>query len=203
MRVIRGRAPVPWEPAGDPRITASEPGIEIGVRSFLHPGTGEKVENPFFTKSEGVTVCSITTKRSLLLVRQFKQAANAIVTECPAGFIRPGEKAVEAAERELQEETGFAAKEVIETSPAQKMLHAPRKSPSGFYTCVALGCRDIGDQSLDATEDAIEVLEATPGEVWEFLRSGEIRSVESREAFFNALLWGYLRFPHRLTYCMP
>ena len=195
MRVIRGNTPKVWEQVGDQEILASRRGLELGVQSFRHPRTGEVIENSFFTKNEGVTVCTITVDGKLLLVRQFKQAAKDIVLEFPAGFIKPGESAVAAATRELKEETGFEPGEVIQTSPIKKILYAPRKSPSGIKTCIALDCKDIGTQSLDESEDAIQVLEATFKEVWDLLRNGEIRSVESREAVFNAVLLGYLSPP--------
>ncbi len=194
MRVIRGRTPVKWKRVGSSKILASSCGIEIGVQSFQHPRTGVVVENSFFAKPEGITVCALTSGGNILLVEQFKQAVYDIVSELPSGLIRPGEDAVVAGERELREETGFASGKVVLTSSPEKLLHAPRRSQSGFFTCVASNCRDEGNQRLDATEDAIKVLEATPEEVWEFLRSGKIRSVESREAIFNASLMGYLRF---------
>lgn len=195
MRVIRGSTPVAWRAVGEPKILASRQGLELGVQSFRNPRTGEVIENSFFTKNEGVTVCTITVDGNLLLVRQFKQAAKDIVLEFPAGLIKPGESAVAAATREIREETGFESGKVFQTSPTNKILYAPRKSPSGIKTCIALNCKDIGTQSLDKSEDAIQVLEATFKEVWDLLRNGEIRSVESREAVFNAILLGYLSPP--------
>lgn len=46
----------------------------------------------------------------ILLIRQYRHAANKFLLELPAGRIEPGEKLIPAAKRELIEETGYRAK---------------------------------------------------------------------------------------------
>ncbi len=46
----------------------------------------------------------------VLLERQYRYAANAVMWELPAGRIDPGETALQGAKRELIEETGYRAK---------------------------------------------------------------------------------------------
>ena len=46
----------------------------------------------------------------VLLIQQYRYAANAFIWEIPAGRIEPGEDQLESAKRELKEETGFSAK---------------------------------------------------------------------------------------------
>jgi ADP-ribose pyrophosphatase len=43
---------------------------------------------------------------SVLLIRQYRDAIRQEILEIPAGILNPGESAVEAARRELQEEVG-------------------------------------------------------------------------------------------------
>ncbi|MFN8377643.1 MAG: NUDIX hydrolase [Anaerolineae bacterium] len=43
----------------------------------------------------------------VLMVRQFRMAANRVMLEIPAGTLNPGEEPLVCAERELQEETGY------------------------------------------------------------------------------------------------
>ena len=46
----------------------------------------------------------------ILLIRQYRHAADSFLLEIPAGRIEPGEKLIPAAKRELIEETGYRAK---------------------------------------------------------------------------------------------
>ena len=46
----------------------------------------------------------------ILLIRQYRHAADSFLLELPAGRMEPGEKLIPAAKRELIEETGYRAK---------------------------------------------------------------------------------------------
>jgi ADP-ribose pyrophosphatase len=50
------------------------------------------------------------TDPDILLIRQYRHAAEQFLLELPAGRIEPGEKLIPAAKRELIEETGYRAK---------------------------------------------------------------------------------------------
>lgn len=61
------------------------------------------------------TVASLVlvSKRELVLVRQYRPMFGASLLELPGGLIEPGESALEAAEREVMEETGYSVMAVI------------------------------------------------------------------------------------------
>ncbi|KAI0747793.1 NUDIX hydrolase domain-like protein [Daedaleopsis nitida] len=54
---------------------------------------------------------------STVIIEQFRPPVNRYVVELPAGLISEGESPEETAIRELEEETGFKATSVIQTSP--------------------------------------------------------------------------------------
>jgi ADP-ribose pyrophosphatase len=53
---------------------------------------------------------AVDKKDRILLVKQFRLPAGKDLWELPAGRIDPGEKPLQAAKRELREETGYQAK---------------------------------------------------------------------------------------------
>jgi ADP-ribose pyrophosphatase len=57
----------------------------------------------------GAAVVAVDESRQVVLVRQYRPAVGASLLELPAGLIDPGEKPIDAARRELEEEAGYAA----------------------------------------------------------------------------------------------
>lgn len=53
---------------------------------------------------------AVDEKKRILLVRQYRLPARKFIWELPAGRIDPGESALQAARRELKEETGYRAR---------------------------------------------------------------------------------------------
>lgn len=66
-------------------------------------------EEPYYRLSCGdsVEVLAVTDDRKIILVRQFRPAVDREILEFPAGYINNKESIIEAAKRELYEETGF------------------------------------------------------------------------------------------------
>jgi ADP-ribose pyrophosphatase len=190
MRIVIKAELQKWEQPGATRFLAKQHGLSLSELTFVHPVTRKEELYTQFIKKEGFTVVPVTTDGHLVLVRQFKQASRDFFLEFPCGVMKPDEAGTEAAMRELLEETGYTTVRTLETSSG--MIHlAPRKSPSGYRTFVALGCRFTGKQALDEGEDAIEVYEATVDEVRDLIIKRDIRSCESRDAFFMARELGH------------
>ncbi|MFH1713229.1 MAG: NUDIX hydrolase [Candidatus Jacksonbacteria bacterium] len=62
---------------------------------------------------ESVAIVPVLENRKIVLIKQYRYLANNFLWEIPAGGIKKGESKKQAALRELQEETGFAAKKLI------------------------------------------------------------------------------------------
>lgn len=73
-----------------------------------HKSIREVVEH-----SGGVTILAINNENKILFVRQFRYPVKEVSIELPAGKLEPNENPDNAAPRELEEETGFLAKEWI------------------------------------------------------------------------------------------
>jgi len=74
--------------------------------------SGKKAEREIVEHPGAVAVVALTKEKEIILVRQFRKAANEVLLEIPAGVPLPGEKPEETARRELEEETGYHAKKV-------------------------------------------------------------------------------------------
>lgn len=80
---------------------ATDPsGFEIKRSIIKHPGSA--------------VMMAVDEQDRVLLVKQFRLPAERELWELPAGRLDPGESALEAAKRELREETGYQAKKWTE-----------------------------------------------------------------------------------------
>lgn len=192
MKTVISAVLQPWQKVGQPQVLAKKFNVSVGIQLYVNPNTGEQEEHSFFTKQEGVAVCCLTHGGDLVLVRQFKQAANGMVIEFPAGIFKQDENVTTAALNEVLQETGYVPSKVV-LLPGKTLL-APRKSPSGEWSAVATGCVFTGKQNLDAGEAGIEVLEVSVEEFWTMVARGEILSAPTILAATKAALAGHITF---------
>ena len=97
---------------------------EIYKGKFLHyikTGNWEWVTRP--NDISAAVIAAVTDKKELILIEQFRIPMNAPVIELPAGLVGDGdyegEESFIAAQRELEEETGYYAKNF------KKVVHGP------------------------------------------------------------------------------
>ncbi len=93
----------------------------------LEFSNGEKAEYERIQANAGraVMIAAITDEREVLLVREYAAGTERYELQLPKGIIEPGELSQDAANRELAEETGFAAASL-------KVLQVIRVSPGYF-----------------------------------------------------------------------
>lgn len=108
-------------------------------------------------------IVPVTAEGEFIIIRQFRPAVNSYVIEFPAGLNDKGESLEDAARRELLEETGYSAKEMI------FLAQGPISSgASGEILTVYLakGLEFQGEQQNDEAED-IEVFRIPAGELYD------------------------------------
>ena len=91
----------------------------------------EVVEHP-----GGVCILPVDENGDCTMVRQFRYPFGKMLLEAPAGKLEYGEDPLECAVRELSEETGFQADELI---PMGSMCTSPGYSTERLYLYLALG----------------------------------------------------------------
>lgn len=121
-------------------------------------------------------ILPITQSGNVLLVVQPRVfTKNTVGVEVPAGYIETNEEAIEAAKRELLEETGYLATDLkLLTSYYQDQ----GISSAYNYVFLAEGCKKVGSQNLDETE-IIRYFECTYDEALELIKRGDICDVNS------------------------
>lgn len=118
---------------------------------------------------DGVLVLALTADSRIILVRQYRPALGRHTLEIPAGAVDPGEAPVEAAKRELLEETGYSCS--TWHSLGEGDLMASRLNSHQFSF---LGV-DARLQSSYLPQEDIEVHLVTPTELRDLALSGVFR----------------------------
>lgn len=136
-----------------------------------------------------VNVIAITVDGKFVMERQYRHGLQWTGYEICAGVCESGENPLEAAKRELWEETGFGGGEW----KLQMTISANTSTMTNLCHCfVATGVERISEQHLEATED-ISVHLLTVDEVRNLLVGNEIR-----QALMAAPLWKYFAEQHLL-----
>ena len=129
-----------------------------------------------------VNIIAVTEDGDIVLERQYRHGLGNTCYELPCGVIEEGETPLEAAKRELLEETGYAGGEWQEW---MTLSPNPATSTNLAHSFLATGVKKVAGQSLDATED-IQVHLKKPEYVKALLENNQIL-----QALMAAPLWKY------------
>jgi ADP-ribose pyrophosphatase len=139
--------------------------------------TFEKLKRP-----DTVIVIPITEDGKIILTKQ-EQPGKLSFLGTAGGRVDDGEDVLDAAKRELLEETGYEAKEWVLFDAVQPVS----KVEWAVYTFFAKGCRKIGEQNLDGAEK-IELLYLDFDDFVEKVLDKNFGDLELKIKFFEAKL---------------
>ncbi len=131
---------------------------------------------------EWVNIIAITEDGQFLMEKQYRHARAITAFEIPAGCVEEGETYLQAAQRELIEETGYGGGE---WSAFMNICPNTSACTNQSHTFVAKGVKKLYEQQLERTED-IKVVLMSPEEVKQLLLNDEIQ-----QALMAVPLWKY------------
>jgi 8-oxo-dGTP pyrophosphatase MutT (NUDIX family) len=142
----------PWRRVGSTRLQRCRV-FDVDAVRFEPPdgGTAEtfyRIESP-----DWINVIPLTADDQVVFVRQYRFGTESFTLEIPGGMCDPGETPREAAWRELREETGCEAGELIELGAVHPN---PALQSNRCHTFLARNMTDTGDPQPD-THEAFEV----------------------------------------------
>jgi 8-oxo-dGTP pyrophosphatase MutT (NUDIX family) len=120
---------------------------------------------------ESAFIVPITDDSKMVLVKLFRYRTQREGWEVPAGSVDPGEDRLTAAKRELQEETGYEAKEVRELSPSFDSMNGASDAVAHVFVATGLTQSDHNEQ---AEEGITEVRAFAWNEIIDMIKNGEI-----------------------------
>lgn len=129
-----------------------------------------------------VNVIAVTDDGKFVIEQQYRHGIEKNGYEICAGMVEEGETPIDAAKRELLEETGYSGGEWIEY---MKSSPNPSSMNNYNYSFLAKGVKRLSEPNLDAKE-TISVFLMTPEQVKSLLQRDMIL-----EGIMQAPLWKY------------
>ena len=145
----------------------------------VDPQTGFEIKRSVVRHAGSAVMMAMDDKKRILLVRQYRLPAGKYMWELPAGKVDDGEKPLQAAKRELTEETGYKAKKWTKlvsffASPG----YVQERMTIFLATDLTAG------QATPMDDEQIETRWFKRKEVAEMIRDGKIQDAKTIIGFF-------------------
>ncbi|PUE51666.1 NUDIX domain-containing protein [Limnohabitans sp. 2KL-51] len=152
------------------RDTVRLPNQNLSTREYVvHPGAVMVI--PMLETPDGLR---------LVMERQFRYPVGQVMTEFPAGKLDPGEDPWLCAQRELQEETGYTARQWARAG----VLHPVISYSTEVIEIWFAKELSLGERRLD-TDEFLDVFTASPSELMAACQQGRLTDAKS----LTGLLW--------------
>jgi ADP-ribose pyrophosphatase len=152
------------------RDTVRLPNQNLSTREYVvHPGAVMVI--PMLETPDGFR---------LVMERQFRYPVGQVMTEFPAGKLDPGEDPWLCAQRELQEETGYTARQWARAG----VLHPVISYSTEVIEIWFAKELSLGERRLD-TDEFLDVFTASPSELMAACQQGRLTDAKT----LTGLLW--------------
>ena len=148
-------------------------------------GNGNLLDATIFEFRSWANIVALTKNEEVVLIQQYRHGIRDVLWEFPGGVVEDEEDPVDGAKRELLEETGYAASQVIEVA---RLYPNPALQTNTLFCYLALDAERVSEQSLDAGED-IEVHLVPLEEVVRMAKSGNLPHALMTAVLFSTLAY--------------
>jgi 8-oxo-dGTP pyrophosphatase MutT (NUDIX family) len=181
----------PWKIIDEKDISPSK-WFPLFVQKIQLPN-GKIIDDFYISKLGDVAmILPITKNKEIVFVKQYKHGAGEILLELPAGRISNEETPEEAAKKELQEETGIIAEELI---LIEKLFLNSTKDTARTFCYLLKNAEVTTSQNLEVTED-IELVFIPIKDIEEAIKSGKIKAADTIAFIYLAKM----KFPELFFY---
>ena len=159
-------APKPWKIIS---TNTDRSNRVFGLRTdrAVSPRTGKDYNFYVLESNPWVNVIPVTEGDQVVMVRQYRHGIRDVTLEIPGGLIDDGDTPQDAAWRELSEETGYGAEDMISLG---FVYPNPAIQNNKCFTFFAKNAMKVGEQDQDGGEDIeilLKPLEEIPGLIHE------------------------------------
>lgn len=145
-----------WERLGREKVYTVQDGSTVFMelyRDRVRAPNGHEMTYTFYHSSDVAVVVPFLDRHRLVMIRQYRYPLEKVMLEFPAGHVEEGEKPSETALRELEEETGYAAKKVEHVYSYHPSVSKSRQLVHVFRATGLADGGGSGRTNHDLTED--------------------------------------------------
>ena len=158
-----------------------------GVRDHIERDDGVRYTHETIQHPGAVVILPINSEGSIICVSQYRHSIRSEIIELPAGTLEAGEEPLECARREIMEEIGMAAREML---PLGVLYPAPGFCNELQYLFVA---RDLYEQAAEPDEDEqISLVTMSSATFEQSIVSGVLCDAKTIALYTRAKLMGLL-----------
>jgi ADP-ribose pyrophosphatase len=178
----------PWKVLGADLLLAAPPWVSV-YREQVELPSGRVLDDFYrVVLPDFAAVVAVTSEHQLVMVRGYKHGIGRIVQSVPAGLVDQGESPLDAARRELLEETGYSA--LLWHSLGSFTVDGNRQCGT-MHVFAAQDARWTQPSRSDEAEE-LQVELMPPASVVEALRKGDIPHLATAAAVGLAVTFKFI-----------
>ena len=160
----------PWELLSSSEVFAAHPWVRLSVDQVLLPD-GKIIDDYYQVQlADYAVIFAETVEGTVIGLRLYKHGAKKVTLALPAGSVENGEPPLEAAKRELLEETGYSSDN---WSSLGEYVVNGNYGCGQAYIFLARGARQVAEPDSGDLEE-MEIVFLQPTELLEAVRLGDV-----------------------------